>query len=234
MSSSDYANILEPDGWRLTPEGAAVRDSERAAVVADLHIGYEWARGVGGDMVPAHSLAEAIERLGRLLDREGDRVARLVVAGDLVETPRPCRRTAADVRGLEAWLAGRGVELVALRGNHDPPGRRAWGESIVVGGWTVAHGHRPAALGEGPAVFGHFHPAVRGEGVDAPCFLVGRRTIALPAFSGNAAGWNVLGPAPMGARGGPLAREPLRRVVALGGGLLDFGPLDVDGCGNDR
>ena len=32
------------DDWRLTPEGAAVHLGEQTAVVADLHLGYEWAR----------------------------------------------------------------------------------------------------------------------------------------------------------------------------------------------
>ena len=35
------------DDWRLTPEGAAIHLGERTAVVADLHLGYEWARGRG-------------------------------------------------------------------------------------------------------------------------------------------------------------------------------------------
>ena len=69
---------------------------ERTAVIADVHLGYEWARGSAGDCVPAHSLDETLARLERLLDRAP--IARLVVAGDLVESPRPCRRTAADLR----------------------------------------------------------------------------------------------------------------------------------------
>ena len=32
------------DGWHLTPEGAAIHLAEKTAVVADLHLGYEWAR----------------------------------------------------------------------------------------------------------------------------------------------------------------------------------------------
>ncbi len=76
------------EDWRLTPEGGAVHPGERVAVIADVHLGYEWARGAAGDCVPAHSLAETVKKLERLLERSP--IDRLVVAGDLVETPRPC------------------------------------------------------------------------------------------------------------------------------------------------
>ena len=86
------------DSWELTPEGAAIHRGERTAVIADVHLGYEWARGAAGDCVPAHSLVETIGRLERVLSRAA--IARLIVAGDLVESPRPCRRTAADLRTM--------------------------------------------------------------------------------------------------------------------------------------
>ena len=105
------------EGWWLTPEGAAIHPHEQTAVIADLHLGYEWARGHAGDCVIAHSLNETLARLTTLLDRAA--IARLVVAGDLVESSHPCRNTADDVRRLGDWLAGRGVSLVAVEGNHD-------------------------------------------------------------------------------------------------------------------
>src|SRR5262245_10140410 len=104
-----------PDGWVLAPEGAAVHPGERTAVIADVHLGYEWARGTGGDCVPAHSLAETVAKLSCLLERVEFDV--LVVAGDLVESPAFCRRTAADVRRLTEWLEARGIRLVPLAGN---------------------------------------------------------------------------------------------------------------------
>ena len=169
--------------------------------------------------MPPHSLAETLAQLASLLDREP--IQRLIVAGDLVESLRGCPRTARDVRRLEAWLGERGVELTWLRGNHDPLRRPALAASCVLEGWTVAHGDR--RLSAGPAAFGHHHPVLRAEGLTARCFLIGERTLALPAFSPNAAGLDVLGqvlPA-------PLRREPLRCVAALGQAVLDFGGLDA-------
>src|SRR5262245_62625557 len=74
--------ILAFDSWELTPEGAAIHRGERTAVIADVHLGYEWARGAAGDCVPAHSLVETLGRLERVLGRAA--IARLIVAGDLV------------------------------------------------------------------------------------------------------------------------------------------------------
>jgi len=206
-------------GWLLTPEGAAVHVKERLAVIADVHLGYEWARGQGGDCVPEHSLNETITKLSSLLERVT--IQRLVVAGDLVESPTPCRRTEQDVRSLIGWLAGRGVTLSPLAGNHDP----CWGKGLPityeVDGWTVAHGHQPIAASK--TITGHVHPVLRASGLTAPCFLVGPNRIVLPAFSRNAAGWNVVSAVLPSA----WRTEPLRCIAGVGTEILDFGPVSL-------
>lgn len=206
-----------PDGWRLAPEGGAIHPGERTAVIADVHLGYEWARSAGGDHLPAHSLVETRAKLARLLDRAA--IDRLVVAGDMVESSRPCRRTAEDVKLLARWLAARGVRLVGLAGNHDPRRLPALPETCEVGGWTVGHGHRPLAVPR--LISGHLHPVLRAGGRTAPCFLVGPSRIVLPAFSPNAAGWNVAA----GALPADWHPESLRCIAGAGDELLDFGPL---------
>jgi metallophosphoesterase superfamily enzyme len=206
-----------PGGWHLAPEGAAVHPKTRTAVIADVHLGYEWARGAAGDCIPAHSLPETLAALDRLLARAT--LTRLIVAGDLVESPAPCPRTAADVRRLTRWLSDRGVALVYLAGNHDPPGPPPRPDRIEVAGWTIAHGHR--ALDAARTITGHHHPALRASGVSAPCFLVAPAAIVLPAFSPNAAGWNVAsGALPQG-----WADSAFRCVAPAGDDWLDFGPL---------
>jgi putative SbcD/Mre11-related phosphoesterase len=212
----------EHEGWLLTPEGAAIRPEEATAVVADVHLGYEWARGTAGDCVPAHSLAETAARLERVFARAETR--RLVVAGDLVESPRPCARTAADVARLGDWLAARGVDLVVAAGNHDralkgSPRAPAIVATLDVAGWTIQHGHR-AVVG-GRAVIGHHHPSLRAGGLATPCFLAGPRLLVLPAFSANAAGLDVASAAAV-AGWGPAG---LRCLAATRSGLLDFGPV---------
>ena len=129
-----------PGRWWLAPQGAVVHPRTQTAVVADVHLGYEWARGTKGDCVPAHSLDETIGRLDSLL--EHIEIHRLVVAGDLVESRRYCRRTESDVARLTRWLLDRAIDLVALAGNHDPPRRPPRLTSLIVDGWTIAHGDK--------------------------------------------------------------------------------------------
>ncbi len=207
--------LLEgPDGWLLAPEGAAIHAVERLAVVADVHLGYEWARANGGDCLPAHSLVETIARLARLLDRV--QVSRLVVAGDLVESRRPCLRTARDILSLTRWLNDHNIELICLAGNHDPPRRPAWPATLEIAGWTISHGHRPILAPRN--ISGHHHPLLRAPGVSAPCFLIDETSIVLPAFSPNAAGVSLAALAPSITNG--------RRCIASADGLLlDFGPV---------
>ena len=203
-----------PGGWLLAPEGGAIHLAERTVVIADVHLGYEWARASGGDCVPAHSLAETIALLARLLARAP--ITRLVVAGDLVESWRPCLRTARDVSALTRWLTERGVDLLPLAGNHDPPRRPPWPSTVEIDGWTVGHGHRPMV---GPrTISGHHHPMLRAEGVSAPCFLVNESSIVLPAFSPNAAGVGLTSLA-------PSVTADRRCVASADGLLLDFGPV---------
>jgi putative SbcD/Mre11-related phosphoesterase len=231
-TSSNLTGTYAFDGWQLTPEGASVHVGEQAAVIADLHLGYEWARGAAGDCVVAHSLDEAIARLSRLLDRSA--LARLVVAGDLVESPRPCPRTSADVRRLDRWLAERGVELMVVAGNHDRAlPASSFGLSLAadslsqrytIAGWTIGHGHR--RLTGARTISGHHHPVLRCAGTIAPCFLVGPGRIVLPAFSSNAAGCDVASAA------GPKNwyTTPLRCIASTGSELLDFGTLNDLRC----
>jgi putative SbcD/Mre11-related phosphoesterase len=203
--------------WVLTPEGAVIHEREAVAVIADVHLGYEWARGVGGDTVPEHSLRETLAKLERILDRA--RITRLIVAGDLVESARPCPRTNEDVRRLRGWLERRGVELVLLQGNHDRPADDGFLETITVDGWTIGHGHRPV---RGPrVVVGHHHPRLRVGSVSAPCFLVGATLLVLPAFSENAVGLNIAA----ATLPEPLRGQPWRCLACAGDDVLDFGPL---------
>jgi putative SbcD/Mre11-related phosphoesterase len=199
-----------------------IHPTERAAVIADVHLGYEWARGAAGDSILAHSLYETVERLSLLLSRSP--INRLVVAGDLVESLRPCARTASDLERLAGWLDEKQVELVLLRGNHDRSlgggsGTFDVAETLVLAGWTIGHGDRPIRAER--SIVGHHHPCLRVAGRSAPCFLVGSRRMILPAFSANAAGLDVASsPFP-----GRWCSGEARCVASTGEEVLDFGPV---------
>jgi uncharacterized protein len=179
------------DDWLLTPERAAVHLPSSTAVVADLHLGYDQARRRSGEAVPHFDLARALAPLRALFTRAS--VKRLVIAGDLFEDGW----SDALAAELSTWLSAAGVEMRGfVPGNHD---RRIPSESsslpvcrdgVELAGWRVVHGD--GALPDGRLVHGHFHPWLRSGRVSAPCYLIGDRSLVLPAFSGDALGVNVL------------------------------------------
>ena len=213
------AGLFEgPDGWLLATEGGLIRRDDRIAVIADVHLGYEWARAARGDVVPAHSLEETLTKLERMLDRAS--IDRLIVAGDLVESTRACVSTERDVDALRSRLSDRSIELVRLAGNHDAASTRLE-ECAIVSGWTIIHGHIDKKPDNCKFIQGHIHPILKASGIVAPCFLVASDTIVLPAFSSNAAGVDVAtGALPAGLKG-----RPLRCVASSGVDLRDFGPV---------
>jgi metallophosphoesterase superfamily enzyme len=175
--------------WLLTPERAAVYLPSATAVIADLHLGYVQARRRRGEAIPDGGLEDTLGLLGALMSR--CKVRRLVIAGDLVED----RTGVALIPDLLAWLRPRGVELAGIvPGNHDrglaalPLPLHPHG--LLLGGWRVVHGDAPAA--DTPHVQGHHHPCLRWGRLSAPCYLVGKDCLVLPAFSVDAAGGNVL------------------------------------------
>lgn len=119
-------------------------------------------------------------------------VRKLVIAGDLIEN----RAGNAQVGVFLDWLRANGLELTAVvPGNHDRGGAfeglPVCRDGVLLGKWRVLHGDGP--LPAGRLVLGHFHPCLRWGRVDAPCYLVGRGRLLLPAFSRDARGVNVLG-----------------------------------------
>ena len=168
------------------------------------------------------------ERLARVLGRAA--ISRLVVAGDLIESPRDCPRTTADVQELVRLARGPGRIGLDSGGQPRPAGRSAdpggagWSgppaRDLHVAGWTIAHGHKPLAGRR--TISGHHHPVFRHDGLAALCFMVGGGRIVLPAFSANAAGCDVASAAvPRSWR-----TANLRCIVSTGDELLDFGPIN--------
>ena len=183
-----------------------------------------------GDCVPAHSLAETLKKLDRLLRRAP--IDRLVVAGDLVESSRPCADR-ADLAQLARWLGKRGVRTGTDRGEpRSQPCRMAREKGLTVGtasplvqshmlvaGWTIAHGHRLVAADR--LISGHHHPVLRVSGHSAPAFWWGMGGSSCPPSLAMPQGWTSLRPGCRRAGCG----SSLHCLASTGGDLLDFGPL---------
>jgi putative SbcD/Mre11-related phosphoesterase len=204
--------------WLLTAQRVAVHAPTATAVAADLHLGYDLSRRKSGDAVPDVSVDEALSPLALACERTSAR--RVVIAGDLLEDGG----CAEVLQCFLHWLRRAGLELAGVvPGNHDLWPAVSWRSAgvdvfpggIVLGRWTVVHGHGP--MPEGRVAQGHEHPVFRlRRGVAAPCFLVAEDRLVLPAYSADAAGVNVL-----------CARRwrNYRACVVAGERVLDFGPL---------
>ncbi|MFO0908803.1 MAG: hypothetical protein U0794_10670 [Isosphaeraceae bacterium] len=141
---------------------------------------------------------------------------RLVVAGDLVDPPVPAGGPSATWQSC-GWLGERGVELVALQGNHDPPRRAGAHHTLTIAGWTIAHGHQP--LDAPRTITGHHHPVLRMTRHTAPCFLI-HASMIVCLHSRAARGRVSLDLLPLEAM--DLAAL---RCVATAEAILDFGPV---------
>ena len=161
----------------------------RTLFVADVHLGKGAAFRAGGIPLPRGSTAGDLRRLDQLLANTN--ATRLVVLGDFLHAR--AGRVTALTQMFVAWRARHaGVEIVAVRGNHDahsgdPP--HEWQVDCV----DEPHAlppflacHHPQRARTGYALCGHVHPAVRitsaGESARLPCFVIGRERAILPAF----------------------------------------------------
>jgi putative SbcD/Mre11-related phosphoesterase len=209
--------MLVLEDWRLTPQRVALHLPSATAVVADLHLGYEQARQRTGEAVPLPTLEQQLAALGAALAQHG--IRRLIVAGDLLEDSRSVQ----VLEDLNQWLDRRNLELIGLvPGNHDRHLQsreaqllRLFPKGIQVGRWRVVHGDQE--LPRGRVVHGHEHPWARwSTNLSAPCYLIGRNRLILPAYSEAAAGVNVL-------RGPRWLKYHC--LVIVGERVLDFGEV---------
>ena len=222
------------NGVRVTGSGMAWIPSEKAIVVADVHLGYDLAAGRRGGWLPR--VESGVMVASRILDAAQElRAHRVVVAGDLRHSTRDVDDAErAEVAAFAAALRQHVVLDVAL-GNHDAgdaligPGA----EHISVGNIDVVH-VPPAVLPARMTICGHLHPRVTvrdetGAGGRYPCVLACASVVVLPAFTEWAGG----------VEASRLVRSLPRahwRVLPLHGGLIaDIGIVHVtDVAGFDQ
>jgi len=168
-----------------SPSGALFWPSERALLVADLHLEKaSWFARLGQFLPPYDShatlsaLAEEVEATG---------TERLYCLGDSFHDRFGCDRLPRAARDLLLSLTSR-LDWVWIIGNHDPGfadhcgGRLA--DEVDVAGIVLRH---EAAAGEHrPEISGHFHPKLRlqmrGRNVSRRCFVASATKLILPAY----------------------------------------------------
>lgn len=212
-----------PDGSFFTPEGALVWPHEGTIVVADLHLGYEATRARSGDHLPEWSLQDVQKRLAKLFQAMD--VKRVVVAGDVTESKVAMSGRISILQQFQDWLESQGVEAILLAGNHDRMihSRTAFHQSYVVHGWLVHHGHQSfttpdkGVIGQ---ITGHLHPVIKWQGRTFRTFISSPGRVILPAFTGDAAGLDLLAAGTLGE-----APADSHCWVCSDSEVLDFGIL---------
>ena len=211
--------------------GAAWLPEARAALAADIHLGYAWALRRRGQLAPPAG-GGVRAKLERMLDELQPRT--LVALGDLVHAPRPGEEERRGIEELAAMICSR-TGLIIVRGNHDRALARdfpALAGRLVdrweAAGWLAVHGDvLEAAPEQARLILGHFHPAIAvrdaaGVAVRVPAFLAFPRAVVLPAFSPLAAGWDLRRGLPEALR--PFESQGRPRAWAVSGHAV-AGPL---------
>jgi putative SbcD/Mre11-related phosphoesterase len=218
---------------------------ERVLAVADLHLGYPWAKRAAGQLLPVSVRDNAAARLAELQNEYQAR--EVVLLGDIIHGAADLPAVGAELRELAAALEP-AVRIRWVVGNHDRGLERllkslglaeAVETQVVVGPHRLVHGDGVAPLSpedspppNGLIIMGHEHPVIRlGDGVTrsakCPCFLVSSAVLILPAFSNWAAGV----PVGQGNWMSALAQTQTftRAIAVVGQGLVPI-PLQTGGA----
>lgn len=228
--------LLEFAGQELVllKSNALYWPSERALLVADLHLEKGSWFAARGQMLPPYDSRETLERLADAIRLTGAR--RIITLGDNFHDDAGTQRLDDYASGMLESLT-RALEWVWITGNHDEAMAKTFGATLAtqveIGGIVLRHAARP---GETRAeLSGHFHPKmrlkVRNRHIARPCAVVSRsanaseRMIA-PAFGAYTGGMDAGAPeirdalspaqsidAVLPAKG-RLARFPLWRQAA--------------------
>lgn len=191
--------------------------TERALLVADLHLEKASWFAARGSMLPPYDSRDTLERLADAVRETGAR--RVITLGDNFHDDDGALRLDAHCTGMLEALT-RALDWVWITGNHDEELPKGFGGTIVpeleVGGITLRH---EARAGEtAPELSGHYHPKlrvnVRNRRIARPCAVLGRGTggaerMILPAFGSLTGGLDAGHPEIL------RALQPAARIEAL-------------------
>ena len=168
-----------------SPSGALFWPSERALLVADLHLEKaSWFARLGQFLPPYDSQATLAALAVEIATTGADR---LYCLGDSFHDRFGCDRLPAPARDLLLSLTSR-FDWLWVIGNHDPGFADHCGGRLVdeveAGGMVLRH--EAVAWEQRPEISGHFHPKLRlslkGRNVSRRCFVASSSKLILPAY----------------------------------------------------
>lgn len=168
-----------------SPEGALHWPSERALLVADLHLEKASWFASGGQLLPPYDSLATLHALEREVARTG--VSRVYCLGDSFHDRFGCDRLPAHARDLLTKFTSQ-LDWVWIVGNHDSGFADHCGGRIEdeceAGGIILRH--EAAAADPRPEMSGHYHPKLRlslkGRSVSRRCFVASATKLILPAY----------------------------------------------------
>lgn len=181
--------------FRADVSGALYWPSERALIVADLHLGKGASFAARGQMLPPYDTKDTLSRLGDAIDRY--KAETVIALGDSFHDAGALDSLMPEERDMLAVIQD-DCEWIWVTGNHDPSIRVSAGGHVLpevcVEGLTLRH--EPAASGVTHEIAAHLHPAAKlvmhGYSVRRPCFVGNGMRLVMPAFGSFTGGLNVL------------------------------------------
>ena len=177
--------------FEATASGALYWPSQRALLVADLHLEKaSWFARLGQFLPPYDSHA-TLSALGEEIERI--RPSHVFCLGDSFHDNFGCERLPANARALLTDLLSR-VAWIWIVGNHDSRGVDHCGGVIepAVQMSGIVYRHEASPSERLPEISGHFHPKLRvnvnGRRISRRCFVVSSTKIIMPAFGALAGG----------------------------------------------
>jgi len=183
------------EALRADASGALWHESERALIVADLHLEKGSSYAQRAQMLPPYDTRATLKRLADLVERYAPRS--VIALGDSFHDGQAAQRLSPEDRESIARLTRSVGHWIWVEGNHDPlPPVELGGETapeLRLGALTLRHlpteGHAPGELA------GHLHPcarvSVRGRRLRRRCLASDGVRAVLPAFGAYAGGLDV-------------------------------------------
>lgn len=179
MSAEGFRFLFQGEALVARASGALWWPARGVLSVGDLHFGkaQRYARARAAGLLPPYEMRETLARLDAEIAALDPAV--VVALGDSFDDPEAeARLLAEDALWLDRLMAGR--EWHWITGNHDP-GPVALGGSLLADWQAGPLIFRHIAQGMAE-VSAHYHPKARLAGRAAPCFLIDRDRVILPAF----------------------------------------------------